>query len=79
MTAIDAGDSHSVAPKADGTVVSWGSQAPARLIPPVGLTGVTLISAGREHTLAVTTSTRPTAPTNVEVTFVGGTVALATW
>ncbi len=37
----------------DGTVVGWGSNASGQAIPPVGLTDVTAIAAGRQHALAL--------------------------
>ncbi|MGD9420287.1 MAG: hypothetical protein Q7R22_015225 [Verrucomicrobiota bacterium JB025] len=44
---------HSVALKADGTVVGWGYDCGGDLVVPDGLTGVVSISAGRCHCLAL--------------------------
>jgi VCBS repeat-containing protein len=42
-----------VALKEDGTVVAWGDNVSGQLNIPIGLSGVTAISAGTEHTLAL--------------------------
>lgn len=44
---------HSLALKSDGTVVAWGYTHKGVLTPPVGLTGVVEVSAGRMHDLAL--------------------------
>ena len=49
VTAIAAGDYHSLALKSDGTVVRWGSASAV----PAGLTGVTAIAAGYDFSLAL--------------------------
>ncbi len=49
--AIAAGHSHSLALKADGTVIGWG-RAPAATVP-TGLSNVVAISAGRGQSLAL--------------------------
>src|SRR3954447_10282124 len=53
VTAIAAGDSHSLALKSDGTVVAWGDYDSEYKNPPAGLTGVTAIAAGGYHSLAL--------------------------
>ncbi len=53
VTAIAAGNSHSLALKADGTVVAWGSNFAGETTVPAGLTGVTAIAAGTYHSLAI--------------------------
>jgi hypothetical protein len=42
-----------VALKSDGTVVAWGDDTWGQATVPSGLTGVSMISAGRNHTLAL--------------------------
>ena len=49
VTAIAAGQVHSLALKSDGTVVAWGELG----YPPTGLSGVTAIAAGDTHNLAL--------------------------
>ena len=46
MTAIAAGDFHSVALRSDGTVVAWGYNGSGQTNVPAGLSGVTAIAAG---------------------------------
>ena len=53
MTAIAAGDYHTVALKSDGTVVAWGWNDYGQTTVPVGLSGVTAIAAGHSHTVAI--------------------------
>jgi hypothetical protein len=48
-----AGSSHNLALKGDGTVVAWGSNGWGQRDVPAGLTGVTAIAAGQDHSLAV--------------------------
>ncbi len=50
---ITAGSHHTVALKSDGTVVVWGGSGYRETAVPAGLTGVTAISAGAFHTMAV--------------------------
>lgn len=57
VTAIAAGNAHSLALKSDGTVVAWGSNANGLLNIPARLSGVTAIAAGTGHNLALTTTT----------------------
>ena len=55
MTAIAAGDYHSLALKGDGTVVAWGCANGAdegQCSVPSGLSRVTAIAAGEYHSLA---------------------------
>jgi len=49
VTAIAAGDRHSLAVRADGTITQWGEGAS----PPEGLRGVTSVAAGLDHDLAL--------------------------
>jgi len=51
--AIAAGDNHSVALMANGTVVVWGDNRLTQLEMPAGLTNVIAISAGPAYTLAL--------------------------
>jgi hypothetical protein len=56
VTAVAAGQAHSVALKRDGTVVAWGCGAPfsyGQCSVPSGLAGVTAIAAGYFHSLAL--------------------------
>jgi alpha-tubulin suppressor-like RCC1 family protein len=51
VTAVAAGDAHSLALLADGTVVAWGLDASGQSTVPAGLAGVTQISAGANFNL----------------------------
>ncbi len=53
VTAITAGEGHTVALKNDGTVLAWGWNANGQTTIPAGLSGVTAIAAGYEHTVAL--------------------------
>lgn len=53
VTAVAAGQSHSVALKDDGTVVAWGSNYYGECNIPSGLNNVVAIAAGMSHTLAL--------------------------
>ena len=53
VTAIAAGDSHTVA-LSNGTVVAWGQNLSGQTNVPASLSWVTAISAGAYHTLAIT-------------------------
>ncbi|MCX6925656.1 MAG: immunoglobulin domain-containing protein, partial [Verrucomicrobia bacterium] len=53
VTAIAAGDAHTVALKSAGTVVAWGDNSYGEVIVPAGLSGVTAIAAGVAHTVAL--------------------------
>jgi alpha-tubulin suppressor-like RCC1 family protein len=61
VIAIAAGGYHSLALKADGTVVAWGAGGPGQsgdpnygqATVPAGLTGVTSVAAGQAHSLAL--------------------------
>jgi hypothetical protein len=57
VTAIGAGQFHSVALKGDGTVVAWGCRTfdEGQCSVPSGLSGVTAIAAGFAHNLALRT------------------------
>ena len=46
VTAIAAGELHSLALKNDGTVVAWGGNRCGQATVPAGLSGVTAIAAG---------------------------------
>jgi hypothetical protein len=51
--AIAAGTFHSIALKADGTVVTWGMNLCGEASPPAGLSNVVAITAGYYHSLAL--------------------------
>lgn len=51
VTAIAAGNAHTVALRADGTVVAWGRNTEHQCDVPPGLTGVKSIAAGSAHTV----------------------------
>ncbi|SPE56912.1 exported hypothetical protein [Verrucomicrobia bacterium] len=53
VVAIAAGSSHSLALKADGTVVAWGYNGDGEANIPAGLTNVVSVSAGAWHSLAL--------------------------
>jgi hypothetical protein len=53
IIAIAAGDYHSLALKADGTVVAWGNNGFGQSTVPSGLSGVIAIAGGRGHSLAL--------------------------
>jgi hypothetical protein len=53
VTAIAAGEAHSLALKSDGTVVAWGWNSDGQATVPAGLTGVTSIAAGIRHNLTL--------------------------
>ena len=53
VTAIAAGDNHTVALNADGAVVAWGTNSWGQCTTPPGLGVVTAIAAGREYTVAI--------------------------
>ena len=53
VTAIAAGQYHSLALKSDGTVVAWGDNTYGQTTVPAGLSGVTAIAAGGYHSLAL--------------------------
>lgn len=55
---IAAGDWHSLALKADGTVVAWGDDSSGQCDVPVDLTGVAAIAAGGYHSLALKSNGR---------------------
>jgi alpha-tubulin suppressor-like RCC1 family protein len=50
---VSAGEKHSLALKADGTVVAWGNNTEGQTTVPVGLSGVMSIAAGWQHSLAL--------------------------
>jgi hypothetical protein len=53
VTAIAAGQYHSLALKSDGTVVAWGDDTDGQTTVPTGLSGVIAIAAGGWHSLAL--------------------------
>jgi len=53
VAAIAAGVYHSLALKADGTVIGWGNNDFGQITVPPGLTGVKAISATYFHNLAL--------------------------
>ena len=53
VTAVTAGQFHTVALQGDGTVVVWGDNANGQRNVPVGLSGVTAIAGGYDHTVAL--------------------------
>ncbi|KAF0175433.1 MAG: hypothetical protein FD161_3328 [Limisphaerales bacterium] len=53
VTAIAAGQQHTVALRSDGTVVAWGYNGFGQTTVPAGLSGVTAIAAGVYHTVAL--------------------------
>ena len=53
VTAVAAGEGHSLALKSDGTVISWGCAYYLQCIVPSGLSGVAAIAAGNVHSLAL--------------------------
>ena len=53
MTAIAAGDNHTVALKQDGSVACWGNNDFGQCNVPAGLGTVTAIAAGGYHTVAL--------------------------
>jgi hypothetical protein len=50
---IAVGEYHSMALKADGTVVDWGSNSDGQSTVPEGLSNITVIAAGANHSLAL--------------------------
>jgi hypothetical protein len=59
VVAIAAGDVHSLALLANGTVVAWGYNNLGQTNAPIGLTNVVAISAGASHNLAQVGSSPP--------------------
>ena len=53
VTAIAAGEAHTVALKGDGTVMAWGLDDQGQATVPAGLSGVVAIAAGARHTVAM--------------------------
>ena len=53
VVAIAALNTHALALKADGTVVAWGSNSLGETDVPAALSGITAISAGAHHSLAL--------------------------
>lgn len=53
MSHLAAGSAHSLAIKADGTVVAWGSNSDGQTNVPANLSGVVQVAAGYDHSLAL--------------------------
>jgi hypothetical protein len=53
VIAVSAGDSHSLALQADGTVLAWGDNTYGQATPPTLATNVVGVSVGRWHSLAL--------------------------
>jgi alpha-tubulin suppressor-like RCC1 family protein len=53
VVALAAGDSHTLALKADGTVIAWGDDSWAQSDVPLGLSDVVAVAAGSSHSLAL--------------------------
>ncbi len=53
VVAIAAGEYHSLAVRADGTVVAWGDNSDGQSTVPVGLTNVVAVAGGGAHSLAL--------------------------
>jgi PKD repeat protein len=53
VIAIDAGGSHNLALRSDGTVVAWGENFSGQRDVPADLSGVVAIAAGQAHSLAL--------------------------
>jgi hypothetical protein len=56
VTALAAGESHSLALKSNGTVAGWGFNVYGQATPPTNLTGVTAIAARVAYSMALTTN-----------------------
>ncbi len=53
VTAIAAGEAHTVALKSDGTVVAWGLNTSGQTNVPAGVSNVTAIASGQAHIVAL--------------------------
>jgi len=53
VVAVSGGTRHSLALRADGSVVGWGDNAYGQATPPAGLSGVVAISAGQDFSVAL--------------------------
>ena len=53
VTAISAGDTHSLALQTDGTVMAWGDNVWGEINVPAGMSNVLAIAGGESHSLAV--------------------------
>jgi len=53
VVAIASGEYHSLAVKADGTVVAWGDGSQGQISPPLDLTNVVAIAGGGAHSVAL--------------------------
>src|SRR5262249_6912019 len=65
VTAIAAGEYHSLALKRDGSVVTWGDNSFSQSSVPAGLSNVLSVAAGYEHTLVVSAVSAATSTVTV--------------
>jgi hypothetical protein len=81
VTAVAAGESHTVALKQDGTVACWGNNAYGQRTVPTGLGSVTAVTAGSSFTIALVSP--PTASlsssTSATCSLANGAIAVDVW